>query len=86
MVNGYDQIYVEKQGELVRFPKAFSSQEKLEDVIQQIVAKVNRRVNEANPMADARLEDGSRVNIILPPMVRFLRSGDLQSILLICTN
>ena len=64
MVNGYDQIYVEKQGELVRFPKAFSSQEKLEDVIQQIVAKVNRRVNEANPMADARLEDGSRVNII----------------------
>ena len=68
MVNGYDQIYVEKQGELVRFPKAFSSQEKLEDVIQQIVAKVNRRVNEANPMADARLEDGSRVNIILPPI------------------
>lgn len=55
MVNGYDQIYVEKQGELVRFPKAFSSQEKLEDVIQQIVAKVNRRVNEANPMADVRL-------------------------------
>ena len=43
MVNGYDQIYVEKKGELVRFPKAFSSQEKLEDVIQQIVAKVNRR-------------------------------------------
>ena len=68
MVNGYDQIYVEKQGELVRFPKAFSSQEKLEDVIQQIVAKVNRRVNEANPMADARLDDGSRVNIILPPI------------------
>lgn len=68
MVNGYNQIYVEKQGELVRFPKAFSSQEKLEDVIQQIVAKVNRRVNEANPMADARLEDGSRVNIILPPI------------------
>ena len=57
MVNGYDQIYVEKQGELVRFPKAFSSQEKLEDVIQQIVAKVNRRVNEANPMADARLDE-----------------------------
>lgn len=68
MVNGYDQIYVEKYGELRRFPKVFSSQEKLEDVIQQIVAKVNRRVNEANPMADARLEDGSRVNIILPPI------------------
>lgn len=68
MVNGYDQIYVEKHGELMHFAKAFSSQEKLEDVIQQIVAKVNRRVNEANPMADARLEDGSRVNIILPPI------------------
>ena len=68
MVNGYDQIYVEKNGELMHFAKTFSSQEKLEDVIQQIVAKVNRRVNEANPMADARLEDGSRVNIILPPI------------------
>lgn len=68
MVNGYDQIYVEKHGELMCFTKTFSSQEKLEDVIQQIVAKVNRRVNEANPMADARLEDGSRVNIILPPV------------------
>ncbi len=68
MVNGYDQIYVEKHGELMHFAKTFSSQEKLEDVIQQIVAKVNRRVNEANPMADARLEDGSRVNIILPPI------------------
>ncbi len=68
MVNGYDQIYVEKHGELMHFVKTFSSQEKLEDVIQQIVAKVNRRVNEANPMADARLEDGSRVNIILPPI------------------
>ena len=68
MVNGYNQIYVEKHGELMHFAKTFSSQEKLEDVIQQIVAKVNRRVNEANPMADARLEDGSRVNIILPPI------------------
>ncbi len=47
MVNGYDQIYVEKHGELMHFAKTFSSQEKLEDVIQQIVAKVNRRVNEA---------------------------------------
>ncbi len=68
MVNGYDQIYLEKHGELVQFEKTFSTPEKLEDVIQQIVAKVNRRVNEANPMADARLEDGSRVNIILPPI------------------
>ena len=68
MVNGFDQIYVEKHGELMHFAKTFSSKEKLEDVIQQIVAKVNRRVNEANPMADARLEDGSRVNIILPPI------------------
>ena len=68
MVNGQNCIYVEKHGEIMLYPKAFSSKSKLEDVIQQIVARVNRRVNEANPMADARLEDGSRVNIILPPV------------------
>lgn len=68
MVNGPNHIYVEKKGEIIPFHKSFVSQEKLEDVIQQIVARVNRRVNEANPMADARLEDGSRVNIILPPV------------------
>lgn len=68
MVNGPEHIYIEKQGELMPFAKSFSSKEKLEDVIQKIVARVNRRVNEANPLADARLADGSRVNIILPPV------------------
>lgn len=68
MVNGTDQIFIERMGRLEPFEKGFSSREKLEDVVQQIVAKVNRRVNEASPMVDARLEDGSRVNIVLPPI------------------
>ncbi len=68
MVNGAKQIFVERQGRVEPFGKCFSSEEKLEDVIQQIVARVNRRVNEASPMVDARLEDGSRVNIVLPPV------------------
>ncbi len=67
MVNGPKQIFVERKGRLEPFGKCFSSREKLEDVVQQIVARVNRRVNEASPMVDARLEDGSRVNIVLPP-------------------
>ena len=65
MVNGLDRIFLEKEGKLVKSAASFSSREKLEDVIQQIVAKVNRTVNEANPIVDARLEDGSRVNIVL---------------------
>lgn len=68
MVNGPTQIFVEKKGRIMPFHKSFPSAEKLEDIIQQIVARVNRRVNEADPMADARLEDGSRVNIVLPPI------------------
>lgn len=68
MVNGPEDIFVEKHGELFRYPKSFSDREKLEDVIQQIVAKVNRRVNEANPIVDVRLLDGSRVNVVLPPV------------------
>lgn len=68
MVNGPGQIFVERKGRVEPFGKSFSSGEKLEDVVQQIVARVNRRVNEASPMVDARLEDGSRVNIVLPPV------------------
>ncbi|MGI6107067.1 MAG: CpaF family protein [Lachnospiraceae bacterium] len=67
MVNGYDRIYIEKNGRIEPFGKKFSSPEKLDDVIQQIVARVNRRVNESTPMVDARLADGSRVNVVLPP-------------------
>lgn len=68
MVNGANHIFIEKEGRIQKFHKVFSSEEKLEDVIQQIASRVNRRVNEASPMVDARLEDGSRVNIVLPPI------------------
>lgn len=68
MINGYDHIFLERAGRLYRWEKSFESKEKLEDVIQQIVAKCNRTVNEASPIVDARLENGSRVNIVLPPV------------------
>lgn len=67
MVNGYDKIFVEKEGRLQRCDKAFTSPERLENIIQQIVSGINRQVNARSPIADARLPDGSRVNIVLPP-------------------
>lgn len=68
MVNGRDRIYVEEDGTVRETGLRFESRERLEDVIQQIVGKVNRHVNEFSPIADARLPDGSRVNVILPPI------------------
>lgn len=68
MVNGPGDIYIEKEGLLMKTEKAFSSKRKLEDIIQKIASNVNRRVNEANPIVDARLSDGSRVNIVLEPV------------------
>ncbi len=68
MINGKDHIFVERDGKLFQWNKHFASAEKLQDVIQQIVAKCNRTVNEASPIADARLENGSRVNIVLAPV------------------
>ena len=67
MVNGYKNIYVEKKGRIEAAPKCFESEEKLKSVVQQIVADCNRRINEANPIVDARLKDGSRVNMVLYP-------------------
>lgn len=68
MVNGPEHIFIEKDGRLMDSGKKFASQAKLEDVIQQIVSKVNRIVNEASPIVDVRLLDGSRVNVVLPPV------------------
>lgn len=68
MINGYDNIFIERAGHLYKWDKKFESAEKLSDVIQQIVARCNRTVNEASPIVDARLENGSRVNIVLNPV------------------
>ena len=68
MVNGRDNIYIERRGRMEKWNKGFKSMEQLEDMIQQIVSRVNRVVNVSSPIADARLEDGSRVHIVLPPV------------------
>lgn len=68
MINGADSIFIERDGKLSKHEMIFESKEKLEDVVQQIVASCNRVVNEASPIVDARLENGSRVNIVLPPI------------------
>lgn len=68
MVNGTDEIFIEKAGQVMGYGMGFESKEKLEDVIQRIVAGCNRTVNEASPIVDARLENGSRVNIVLSPV------------------
>lgn len=68
MINGPNHIFVEKDGILKRREQGFESEEKLKDVIQQIVAGCNRVVNEASPIVDARLANGSRVNIVMNPV------------------
>lgn len=68
MVNGYDQIYVESKGKLVLTDIKFKDNKHLMQIIDRIVSKVGRHVDEASPMVDARLTDGSRVNVIIPPV------------------
>lgn len=68
MVNGPDAIFVERDGRLQKWEKSFTSREKLEDVIQQIVGKCNRVVNESMPIVDARLQNGARVNAVIRPV------------------
>ena len=68
MINGKDHIFVEERGVMHAWDYEFESDEQLEDLIQQVVSRVNRVVNVASPIADARLEDGSRVHVVLPPI------------------
>ena len=68
MINGPDNIFIEKNGRLSKLDKRFDSTRRLEDIIQRIVGLAGREVNQANPICDTRLPDGSRVNVVLPPI------------------
>jgi len=68
MINGPKQIYVEQKGRITRSPVTFESNDQLMQVIDRIVSTIGRRVDESSPMVDARLKDGSRVNVIIPPL------------------
>lgn len=68
MINGHKDIFIEKDGKVFKLDQEFEDEKKLEDVIQKIVGQAGREVNEANPIVDTRLQDGSRVNVVLPPI------------------
>ncbi|MEV5278396.1 CpaF family protein [Streptomyces sp. NPDC006692] len=90
MVNGPDQIFVERRGRVEQLPMRFASHDQLMQTIERIVSTVNRRVDESNPMVDARLPSGERVNVIIPPLAltgatltirRFPRAFTLQEMI-----
>lgn len=68
MINGHQNVFIEKNGKVVKLDKEFESQRRLEDIIQRVVGLAGREVNQANPIVDTRLPDGSRVNVVLPPI------------------
>jgi len=68
MINGPDDVYVERQGRIYRYPVKFDNTDHLMQIIDRIVSSIGRRVDESSPMVDARLKDGSRVNVIIPPL------------------
>ncbi|MFR8737549.1 MAG: CpaF family protein [Eubacterium sp.] len=68
MINGPEHVFIEKKGRLIELDEKFESQRRLEDIIQRIVGTAGREVNQANPICDTRLEDGSRVSVVLPPI------------------
>ena len=78
MINGPADIFIEKKGRLMKLDKQFESERKLEDVIQRIVGLAGREVNQSNPICDTRLPDGSRVNVVLPPIALCGPTGTIR--------
>ena len=68
MINGPNEIFVEKKGSTYKLDQTFDDERQLEDIIQKIVGQAGREVNQANPIVDTRLPNGSRVNVVLPPI------------------